>query len=201
MTGIPPIGEESRFQREYSRARDLEVGLPPLVGTAGVSLPLFGYSDTSGEGNLVIDDQDLAMGAMVCLPEFPAGDRPKALDGDPGTCHLIDEVGLHRRAAKSVENHTHANSSTRPFREEVGQLFGDLTGPIDKGDQVNGLLGFGYRVEHGGEDLVPIPENLYFISLREPASSNGFDRVSQAARRALVRTTVEMLETMSSFVS
>ncbi|CAM5236337.1 hypothetical protein SCALM49S_01805 [Streptomyces californicus] len=65
VVALGPVLGERGGQSVDGGPGDLDVGVPPLALVAGVAAPLLGYPDTAGERGLLVDDEDLAVAAVV----------------------------------------------------------------------------------------------------------------------------------------
>jgi hypothetical protein len=91
------------------------VGVAPFVLAAGISVPLVGDADPAGEGDLLIDDHDLAMRAMVDLrgTEPPKGPEPAQLDSVP--LHEVKVGVIDRAGAERIEKEADPDTITCPI--------------------------------------------------------------------------------------
>ena len=171
--GVTPIRQERRPQRVDRRPLDLEVGVPPFVGVAGVAFPLLGDPDPAGEGEPVVDHQDLAVGAVVALPDLPPDGRAEPAQLHPGARHDLDQIGRHLLGTDRVEEDPHLVSRPGALGQRMGHLLGDVARPVDVGDEVDAPPGEANGPQHGGEDLHPVPEARDGVALGEDDADVG----------------------------
>lgn len=67
VMALGPVLGESGGQPVHGGTAHLHVGVAPFVRSAGVAAPLLGDTDPAGERGLLIDDQDLAVTAVILL--------------------------------------------------------------------------------------------------------------------------------------
>ena len=106
--GLGPVVEERGAQAVDRRARQPEVGVAPLVLVAGVALPLVGDADAAGEGDRLVDDHHLAVGAVVDLGRPEAAQRPEPahLHAGVAPCCAPASVGSVVRPQESRSTRT-----------------------------------------------------------------------------------------------
>ena len=95
---------------------DAEVGVAPLALVARVALPLVGDADAAGEADRLVDDQHLAVGAVVDRPEPEPAHRPEPAHAARRPLHVVDERRVHRSGAPGVEQHAHPHAGLRAAR-------------------------------------------------------------------------------------
>ena len=122
--GLGPVVEERGPQPVDRRALDAEVGVAPLVLVAGVALPLVGDADAAGEADRLVDDQHLAVGAVVELARAEPAQRPEpAHAGRRPRSMQVDERLVHRCGAPTRRA---APAPGRRRRARVGEPLGEL---------------------------------------------------------------------------
>ena len=75
---LHPVVEESRLHLRDDRPFHAVVRIAPLLRCRGVAVPLIGNADAAGETDLAIDDEELAMRAVVGAGEIARGGRSPA---------------------------------------------------------------------------------------------------------------------------
>ena len=146
---------------------DAEVGVAPLVLVAGVALPLVGDADAAGEADRLVDDQHLAVGAVVHLSRAGAGAAAgtSARARRPASMLVDERRGPwggrpRRRAARAPAR------PPRPGRRAASaNSRADLALPVDEGQEVDRVLGVVDRVEHRREDLVAVAQDVDAVAL------------------------------------
>ena len=183
--GLGPVVEEGRPQAIHARTFDAEVGVAPLVGIPRVALPQVRDPDAAGEADGLVDDEHLAVRAMVDLAEPEAPERAEPAHLNPGILHVVDQAPLDRPRAPGVEE-----DRTRTPAERAASLReprSDLALPVDEGEEVDGVLGRLDRLEHRGEDLVTVAEDVDAIALGRGHADDPLERAARALHRVVWR--------------
>ena len=150
---LDPVVVERRLELRHDRSFDPEVGLAPVVGILAVALPVVGDADPAGEGDLPVDDEQLAVRAVVQPPEVIPAQRPIALHAHAGVLHQVEQRRVHLDAAGPVDDDRHRHAGAGAFGQGLGHLPSDLARPVDVGLEADGRAGGAHRRQHGGEDL------------------------------------------------
>ena len=91
--GLDPVVEKRRLHLRGDGTGDLEVHVAPVLGILGVARPLIRDPDAAGEAQRSIDDQDLAMRAVIQSAERVPAHAVIALDLDPAALHAGEQPG------------------------------------------------------------------------------------------------------------
>jgi hypothetical protein len=121
--GLGPVLRERRSQPVDRRTEHAHVGVAPLALVAGVAAPLLGDADAAGERDPLVDDEHLAVGAVVLLERRAEPALPQRLaeplDLHAAAGHVVEQLGLDEPAAHGVDEHAHphplAGRSARAF--------------------------------------------------------------------------------------
>ena len=108
--GLDPVVEERRSQAVDGRPLHPKVGVAPLPGVAGVTLPFVGDADPTGERRLLVDDEQLAVRPVVDLPDSQLLHRSEPPQLHAGILHEPDRRRVDQSGAKGVEQHAHAHT-------------------------------------------------------------------------------------------
>ena len=182
-----PVLREGGADAVHRRADEADVRVAPLRGVARVAHPLLGDADAPGEGDPLVHDEHLAVGAVVLLErrDPPGGAEPR--DVDPAVLHVLDQVGLQQPAPDRVHQHPDAQPGARPLRQRVRHLLGDRAGPVDVGEQVDGPLRVPDGLEHRREDLVAVAQDRDLVALRRRDAQQALQPPSDRVDPVLLR--------------
>ena len=182
--GLGPVVEERGAQPVDRGPVDAEVRVAPLVFVARVALPLVGDADAAGERDRLVDDEHLPVRAVVHGPEPEPAQRPEPAHEHAGRVHLVDHgcgpSGARPRRRAAPRTRTPACAACREPARELGA---DLAAPVDEREEVDGVLGFGDRVEHRREDLVTVAQDVDAVALGCGNADDAFERSAQSRRR------------------
>src|SRR5678815_2241636 len=92
--------------------------------------------DTAGKTDLPIDDDDLAVVAVLQLPDlrrFDRTQRPKLADFDVLLPQLVEELAGCLAAAEAVVQQTHLEAFLALLREQIGEPLADVARSVDEG--------------------------------------------------------------------
>ncbi len=81
------------------------MGFPFVFGVLGVSVPLFGDTDTTHEADFAVDDEKPSVHALVELSHGVPVGWAKPDHGRAGGPQLFDQIAVHLGAALGVEKH------------------------------------------------------------------------------------------------
>ena len=160
VIGLGPVVQERRPQPVDGGAADLEMGVAPLRRIPGVALPLVGDPDAARESGRLVDDHDLAMGAVVHLLRLEVLQRPEPPHQHAGVLHLIDERPFDRMRPPAVEQEPDADARASALRQCFGESRADLALPVDESQEVDRVTGARDRIQHHREDLIAVAQDL-----------------------------------------
>ena len=106
-----------------------------------VEKTLVGDADAADETDDVVDDEDLAVGAMVGLAQLLAFDGPKPLHPRTSVLHRLHEFVADAAGAQAVEQDANGDPAFGGLAERLGESSADVARPVDEGEEVDGLLG------------------------------------------------------------
>ena len=152
--------------------------IAPVLGVLRVPAPLVADPDAAGEADVAVDDQQLAMGAVVHAIEVVPAQGMELAHLHPGVAHLLELLLLHLVAADPVQQDVDLDAGAGPLGQGLGEVVADLARPVDVGLEIDGVLRAADRLEHRGEDLVPV------LQRREAVAADDVG-AEQHAHRAL----------------
>src|SRR5262245_22108130 len=133
---------EQRLELPHSRTLDPDVSVAPAIlesalrsrpGARGTRVGAVDI-DPASESDLAVDDDDLAMIAVVKIPDLwrlERIQRPELADFDALRTHDVEEVPWGIAAADGVVEHPHLDTLAALLREQVGEAVSDLDGAED----------------------------------------------------------------------
>ena len=113
---LEPVLGERALQAADDRAAHADVRVAPVLGVLGVAGPLLGDADAADHPDPAVDDQQLAVRAVVQPPQRVGLGRAEARDAHAGVAHLVDQVA--------------GPSSTLPTQSEQHVDLDALTGAL-----------------------------------------------------------------------
>ena len=137
--GLHPVVEERGSQTVDRRALHPEMGVAPFMVIAGVALPLRCDADAAGEPGRLVAHEDLAMGAVVDVPDVTGGHGPEPPHVAAGLLHRPDEGLVDVAGADRVPQHPHPDPCAGPSGQRGREPLCDVTGPIDEREEVDGV--------------------------------------------------------------
>ncbi len=165
----------------------------PVVGVLGVARPLVGDADAAGHADLAVGDQQLSVRAVVHAPDRVGLGRAEVGEGHARVAHLAHERAVHLRAADRIEQDVDLDAAARRRAQRVGHLAGDLTAPVQVGEEVQRALGVAHRLDHGREDLVAVDEQLDRVAVRDRRHRERLGRAQELVRADLDRLPAQLV--------
>jgi len=117
---------------------------------------------------------------MVLLERGPHPGLAEELHVHPVGLHGLHEAVLDLEPGDRVDEDPHPHPCPCPFPEGVRELPGRLTLPVHERHEVHAALRAADRLEHGGEDLVPVVEHLDRVALGEVDADQALEHAAQA---------------------
>ena len=136
-----------------------------------------------------VDDDDLAMVAVVEVPDFRRLDRihrPELADLDVLPAQLVEELARRLAAAEAVVQHSHFDAFLALLRQQIGESLPDVAGAEDEGLDVNVVARRSQCRLDGGVGLRPVDEDADAIAGRERRRRVAANRVDQLADGCIV---------------
>jgi len=138
----------------------------PMVRRIGITGPLVGESNATGEAHLSIDDDNAPMGAPVHLVHAP-GSRWMIV-GKGAACLAEDGlvcIGEFRAGTDSIQEYTHAHPGASPLTKRIPKLSPYSIGIKQECLKVDARLRIMNRGEQRGKNLIAVVQQFYGISL------------------------------------
>ena len=136
-----------------------------MIGVLGVARPLLRDAYPAGEADPAVDDQQLAVGAVLQAPHGVGPERTKPAERHSGIAHLVDQRAVHLRSAEGIDDHVALDARARPVAQSLRDIDRDVALPVGVGEQVDRLFGTRDGAEVGGEDLVAVDEQLDVVAI------------------------------------
>ena len=161
-----------------------EVRVAPLVRVAGVALPLVGDAHSAGEAHLLVDDQDLAVGAVVQL------ERPESSERTEPPHHALrprSMVAIRRAVdgagTERIEEDAHPDAGARPAASRWARsvpIRPSQYTKVRKSIVCSRLID---RIDHRREDLVAVAQHVDRVALGCGYADDALEVTSDAVGR------------------
>ena len=191
---LDPVVHEHRLHLRHDRAFRAEVRVAPVLGILGVARPDVGDADAAGEAHLAVDDQHLAMraivhsgqvipGGLVKLPHVDARASPSSPAASASSLLLPSQSSSRCTFTPARARSESASANSWPI----------VPGPVDVALEGDRLLRPADRGEHRREDLVAVQQDFEAIALDDGGTQQhahrptelGIPRVVEASDRLL----------------
>jgi hypothetical protein len=96
------------------------------------------------------------MGPIVRAPQVVPPQGMVAFDLNSSVLHRLNRIRVHLLCSEPVQQYVNFHPCTGAFNEGVSELHPDLALPVDEGFKRDGVSGRADRIEHGGEEFVPV---------------------------------------------
>ena len=163
---LHPVVHEGELHLRDHRPLHAHHRLAPVVLLVGVAEPLVRDADAAGEADRAVDDEELAVRAVVEAREGVPAQRVVPLHVDAVALHEVDQRVRHRRGADGVEDHFHRHAGAGALRQRLREEPPDLAVPVDVELEVDGLLRAADGREHRWEDLHAVFQDLHAVAGR-----------------------------------
>jgi hypothetical protein len=198
MRLFDPILCKHGLQRVRDRPFEAHTRVPPMFGIRAVAEPLVGDAVAERVADAAVDDQQLAMRAVIEPAKIPPARL--TVTGELGTASLqaleLRLAGL--RSAEGVDEHAHFHPGTRPLAQSIDELRLELArGPHER-LEVHGLLGGGDVVEHRGVDRAVLQHCGAVAFVNAAFGETGDERQRIFDRRIVVRVEVDVRSAASA---
>jgi hypothetical protein len=104
------------------------------------------------------------VGAVVQDRQLPPHRLVVTVQLHAGAAHLVHRGVVDLDAAHPVEQHVDLDPGARAFGQRIGEFLADRAGPVDIGFEIDRLLGFADRLQHGGKDLVAVQQDVDLVA-------------------------------------
>ncbi len=133
----------------------------------GVAEPVVGDADAAGESDLAVDDEQLAVSAMVGPRDRVPAQGVVPLDADAVALHEEGQVFGHLRGADGIQHDVDFHAGPRPFRQRLGEGAADFAIPVDVELEVDRSLRAADRGQHGRKDLHAVAQHVDAVAVRD----------------------------------
>ena len=166
------------------------VRVAPVLRVARVAVPLVADADPAGEADLAVDDQQLAVRAVVHAREVVPVQRVEPVHLDARRGHLVQHLLVHLLAAHPVDEQVHAHAGPCAFAQRLGEALPDAARPVDVGLERDRRTSAADRRQHRWKDLDAILEVLDPVTVDD----RGPEQDAEFAPELRVRHPVTVLE-------
>ena len=179
---LDPVVDEHRLHLRDHRPFGLEVGFAPGWQSVAAVAPLDAHAHAAGEPDLAVDDQHLAVRAVVEPAEVIPGRRVVDLQVASGGARRREQRVVHGARAQPVEQHVHLHAATRGLRQFIDERGADRIAKHEGLERDVGLRGAN-RVDHRRIDLRAVDQR------RDLVAGEQWRAQQDAQRAAEVRIT------------
>ncbi len=149
------------------------MSVAPVFPVLRVAKPVIGDSDATGEGDGAVHDQNLSMRAVVQLLERVPRGGIEVHDVTSRLLQSLEMVLVHAARAECIENDVHGYATARRSLERVGELVADASLVVDVGFKADAFSSVVNRLEHGGEHLIAVDEDVVGVAINKVGSDEG----------------------------
>ena len=128
VTGhLDPVVDEHRLHLRKHRSLDLEMGVSPMRRVLSAAGPLLRHAHTASEAGAAVDDQQLAVRALVQGPEMGPVGWMELSNRDVCRRQGCDQtLVVHLRAAYPVQQDMDPHTLAGPLGQCIGELAADV---------------------------------------------------------------------------
>src|SRR4051794_13775109 len=119
-----------------------------MLGVLGVTCPVIGNSRATGERHASVDNQRLAMGAMIEAPDGVPTDRVKPGDLALARLQRLQDLLADSGRSDGIEKQFYFDAGAAFPSERIRKLLADFAGPVNVCLNRNGVLGLLDGVQH-----------------------------------------------------
>ena len=164
--GLDPVVHEDGLHLRHHRAKNAEMGVTPLALVLRRAAPLVGDADASRETCLSIDNQHLAVRAIVQARQIPPLRLVIPHDLDTRGFHGRQCSFVHLHAADPVQQHMHFHASGCAFGQCGCKFFPDRPRPVDVGLECDGAPGRANFSQHDREYLIAVEQLFDLVAIK-----------------------------------
>jgi hypothetical protein len=176
---LDPVVHERRLHLRDGGTLRPEMRVSPVRGILRMPRPFVRDADAAGETDAAVDDEELAMRAVVEAMELVPAGLVEATHLDTRELHERQLALVHLAAAEPVEQQMHANAGAGPVGERIGERLADFAGPVDVALETDRLLRAADRAEHRREDLVTVAQHLEAVAVHDRRSEQDAHRTPE----------------------
>ena len=162
---LQPVLGEAGLQRHDARPLDLDLHVAPVLRVLGVAGPVIGDARAAGEAQPAVDDERLAMGAVVEAPERAGADRVEPRQLAAARLEDLQDLGADGGRAHRVEQDLDAHPVPRAIRQRRGELHADAALPVDVGLDRDRRRRLAHGAQHRGIELVAVVEQPHPVAV------------------------------------
>ena len=130
---LEPVLREAGLQRPHRRPLDPDLQIAPVLVVLRVAGPVIGNAGAAGEADAAVDDQRLAMRAVVDAPQVIPADRVVPRDMAAAVVEDPQDLVADARRADRIEQDLDADAARRRGGQRAREGQPDLAGPVDVG--------------------------------------------------------------------
>ena len=128
---LDPVVHEDRLHLRNDGPFRTKVRVPPMRRVLRMPGPFVRDADAAGEADAPIDDEQLAMRAVVESLQLVPARLVESAHLDARAFHFCDLAWIHLVAAEPVEQQVHVDAGACALREHFGECLADVAGPVD----------------------------------------------------------------------
>jgi hypothetical protein len=190
-TALQPVVHERGLELRDDGPGDAEMRIAPMVWSVRISEPEIGDAGTARESDASVDDQYLAVRALLDLCDRAPPSRvvPRQLvveaQLDAGILHPLLELPVDAQAPEPVDHHVGGHAGPCALGERLRELLADSTLPVHERLEGDRPPRAADRGEHRREDLVAVPQRLHAVAvldLRAEQAADGAPELHAAHR-------------------
>jgi hypothetical protein len=159
--GDEPVLREAGLLRQRRRPFDARHHVPPFGGMARLVEPVIGDAGAAGEGDAAVDDDRLAVGAVVRAPDGVPADG--AVPGQFAAARLqhAEDLLADGRRADRIHEQLDGNARARFLREGFGKAASHVRIPPDVLLHRHRALRALNRFDHRGIEFVAVHQQIH----------------------------------------
>ena len=119
---LEPVLREAGLQRTDRRTLDPDLQIAPVLVVLRVAGPVIGDPGAAGEADAAVDDERLAMRAVVDAPQVVPANRVVPRDVTAALVQDAQDLVAHRRRAHCVEQNLDTHAPPGSSRERARKL-------------------------------------------------------------------------------
>jgi hypothetical protein len=182
---------ERALDQARNGTRHLDHGVAPVILVLRVAHPLVTDTDAPGKRHGSVDDQNLAMRAVVHLLDRVPPQRVEPGDPATGLFQLLQMLPVDPAAADRVDDQVHAHASSRGPCEGASERLSHLARLVDIGLEADTTLRTVNGGQHRREDLLAVGVDREAVAVgelyaEEPREIGGVLRLGGADSAAQV---------------
>jgi hypothetical protein len=139
-----------------------------FVLVSSVAQPFVGDANTADKTGVAVDDEDLAMRAVVCtveLRDLLVGERSEPAKVATCPFHHRNEAVVELSFGERVDEHANTAATVGRSGERPSELVGNMAGPEYERDDVDCAFGVVDRIDHRSENFVAVAQYLDRVAL------------------------------------